>query len=70
MEVKFANSVRNLAGGRNFRSAGNRHTAGDLPRMQPHQAKQNRPVLERHVQIGRSGLALLALLICGGQVLR
>lgn len=55
--------------GRDHRmQAHGRDGAHHLPGVQRRAAQQDRPMLERHVQAGRSGLALLALWALGREV--
>ncbi len=59
--VADANIGGNLTGGGDRGPADARHGSRDLSRVQPAQAEQVGPVLERDVHAGRGGLEMLAL---------
>lgn len=69
MGSSHGNDTRNFAGCRNNRSAGQRHAAGNLPRVQSHAAEQIGQVFVRDIQTGRCSLALLALFIFWREIL-
>lgn len=60
-EVMNAIRKRNSQQARNNGSAAGRHGSDNLPGMQPRQEEEARPMSQRDVHAGRSGLALLAL---------
>ena len=66
MGVLHANDARDFAGRRDHGQAGQWDAAGALPRVQPHPAEQVGSLSLGDVQAGWRGLALLALLVCGG----
>ena len=56
-----ADNIRDFAGRRDQRSAGERDAANDLPRVQSHQGEQDGSLPVGDVQAGWGGGALLAL---------
>jgi type VI protein secretion system component VasF len=61
--------IRNSQQTRDQRQAAERDAADAMPRVQPRQAKEIRPVPVRELLTGWCGLALLALHMVGGRVL-
>lgn len=61
MEAMRGNGMGNSQSARDRGEAAQRHGQGGMPVVQRQQAEQVRPVPERDVQAGRTGVALLAL---------
>lgn len=70
MRGGYENNLRDFGQGGDIRQAAIWNPTNNLPGVQPHTAEQNGSVLVGHLQAGWGGLALLALLIFRGRVLR